>query len=260
MRWQYMEAVRSGIATALWPLQKTVLAPLTWSAAFYEELEHWMQLKNMHRAYENLHAEKMQAGLMQIRQDYLDLENQRLRTLLQMHQNGGQKSTAAEILYAVRDPFFRRIVINKGSQQGIEAGEAVLDQHGLIGQVTRVFPLSSEVTLVTDKDQTVPVQIVRNGLRAVSFGTANGHLELRFLSANADIQVGDVLVTSGLDDIYWAGIPLAHISKIERQTSSSFVQVICTPIGGVEKNSQVLVLRKARGESNQLQTSEAITP
>ena len=137
--------------------------------------------------------------------------------------------------YGARDPFSHKVFIDKGSQEGIAAGEAVVDDRGVIGQVTRVFPLQSEVTLISDKDQPVPVQVVRNGLRAVVFGAGEGLLELRFLSANADVQNGDVLVTSGLDGVFLPGLPVAKVVRVERDNVYAFARVLCQPAGGVDQ-------------------------
>ena len=131
----------------------------------------------------------------------------------------------AEILYAARDPFSRKVVIDKGSQSGIQPGEPVIDDVGVIGQVTRVYLLMSEVTLLTDKDQAIPVQVLRNGLRAVAYGGAEGGmLDLRFMAANADIKNGDVLVTSGIDGTYPPGLPVATVARIERDAAYAFAQ------------------------------------
>jgi rod shape-determining protein MreC len=112
----------------------------------------------------------------------------------------------------------------------------------VIGQVTRAFPMLSEITLITDKDQAVPVQIVRNGLRSVIFGAGAGGLELHFLAANADVQIGDVLVTSGLDGVYLPGLPVAKVVRVDRDTTYAFARILCQPIAGVERHDQVLVL------------------
>jgi len=113
---------------------------------------------------------------------------------------------------------------------------------GVVGQVTRVFPFSAEVTLITDKDQAVPVQIVRNGMRSVAFGLGNGQLELKYMPANADVQPGDVLVTSGLDGIYLPGFPVARVINVERDSAYSFARIYCAPIAAVENFGEVMVL------------------
>jgi rod shape-determining protein MreC len=172
-------------------------------------------------------------------------ENQHLRQLLEMRERAEQTSTAAEILYAGRDPFSRKVIIDKGSSQDIEEGAAVVDDTGLIGQVTRVFPWTSEVALITDREQVVPVQIVRNGVRAIVFGIGfDGALDLRYMPVNTDVENGDVLVTSGIDGVYPAGLPVAIVSNIERNAAYPFAKITCTPAAGVNRNRQVLVMAR----------------
>ena len=152
------------------------------------------------------------------------------------------KSVIAEILYTAKDPFSRKVILDKGAQAGIEAGQAVVDDAGVIGQITRVFPMQSELTLLTDKDQAIPVTIVRSGLRAVLFGSGNGLMELRYLATNADVQPGDKVVTSGLDGVFLAGLPVATVAKVERDQAQTFARIPCLPAAGVEQFSHVLVL------------------
>jgi rod shape-determining protein MreC len=118
----------------------------------------------------------------------------------------------------------------------------VVDDAGVIGQVTRVFPFVSEITLITDKDQAIPVQILRTGQRSVVFGLGDGRLELRFLPTNADVQNGDLLMTSGLDGVFPRGLPVAEVSHIERDISYTFARVYCLPLAGVENFGEVMVL------------------
>jgi rod shape-determining protein MreC len=149
----------------------------------------------------------------------------------------------AEILRIPRDPFNRKVILDKGSQSGIQPGQVVVDDVGVVGQITRNYPWLSEVTLITDKDHSVPVQVVRNGLRSVVSGTGkDGTLELRYLAMNTDIQEGDMLVTSGIDGVYPPGLPVAVVSKIERNPTYVFAQVTCTPAAGVGYHRQLLIL------------------
>jgi rod shape-determining protein MreC len=162
---------------------------------------------------------------------------------MEARERSARKSTLAEILYAGRDPFARRVVVDRGAVHGVSAGLAVIDDTGVVGQVTRVHPMLSEITLITDKNQAIPVQVVRNGLRAVAFGSGDGEtLDLRFMAANADIQNGDVLVTSGIDGTYPEGLPVAKVSRIERDNSYQFAKISCTPSAGTGRNRHVLVL------------------
>src|SRR6202022_4227599 len=142
-----------------------------------------------------------------------------------------------------RDPFTQKVVIGKGAQQGIQNGAPVVNEDGVIGQVTRVFPLQSEVTLLSDKDQAVPVQIVRTGLRSVIYGTPKGDtLDLRFVPISADVQTGDELVPSGRDGIYPPGLPVAKVVRVDKQADTAFARVICQPVAAVRGARQLLVL------------------
>jgi rod shape-determining protein MreC len=119
----------------------------------------------------------------------------------------------------------------------------VMDDAGIVGQITRVYPWLSEVTLITEKDHVVPVQVLRNGLRTIIFGAGDtSQLVLRYMPISSDIQEGDVLVTSGIDGIYPAGIPVAKVTKIERDAAYPFARITCLPIGGVDKHRLLLIL------------------
>ncbi|MBY0556140.1 MAG: rod shape-determining protein MreC, partial [Burkholderiaceae bacterium] len=170
-------------------------------------------------------------------------ENNQLRRLIDAREHLPVKSMLAEILYDARDVNSRKIILDRGTQQGLVLGLPVIDNQGVVGQVTRVFPFTSEVTLLTDKEQAIPVQLLRNGLRSVAYGRGKaGMLELRFTAPNADIQVGDIVVTSGLDGIYPAGLAVARVTQVENSAAGSFGGVICQPLGGISNNTQLLVL------------------
>ncbi|HEX7954702.1 MAG TPA: rod shape-determining protein MreC, partial [Burkholderiales bacterium] len=190
------------------------------------------------------HENFLHAGQLQSQQSLI-AENQHLRQLLDLRERTEQTSTVAEILYVGRDPFTRKVIIDKGSSQGIEEGAAVVDDSGLIGQVTRTFPWTAEISLISDREQVVPAQVVRNGLRAVVFGVGyDGALDLRFMPVNADVENGDVLVTSGIDGVYPAGLPVAIVSNIERNAAYPFAKITCTPAAGTNRNRQVMVLSR----------------
>ena len=154
------------------------------------------------------------------------------------------QAAPAEVLYLGRDPYAQKLFINRGSVQNVQPGSPVIDDVGVIGQVTRVHPLVSEVNLLTNPDQAVPVQVVRNGLRAVAFGARGqpGMLELRYVGANAEIQNGDRLVTSGIDGTYPAGLQVATVVKVETDAEQSFARVLCRPTAGVDRGRNVLIL------------------
>ena len=173
----------------------------------------------------------------------LRAENSNLRSLLAAREPLTSRSLVASIAYVGRDAFSRKVIIDKGSQAGILAGHPVIDSGGVIGQVTRVHPLLAEVTLIIDKDQATPVRVLRNGLRGVAFGTGDGAtIELRYMAMNAEIAVGDTLVTSGIDSVFPAGLPVATVSRIDRDATMQFARVVCTPTGEPGSNREVLVV------------------
>ena len=238
-RFQTLEIVRRGVSLFTHPIQQVAHAPIVLldsaSAYFFGMTRFEDENTRLKRA-------QLDSAQTLLRTRQLEAENDRLRKLLEVkgrQQVGGQ---VTQILYAARDPFSRRVVVDKGQQNKIIAGQPVIDDRGVIGQVTRVFPFVSEITLITDKDQAVPVQIVRNGLRSVVFGLGDGRLELRFMPANADVQDGDLLVTSGLDGVFLPGLPVARVVHIERDTSYSFARIQCVPVAGVENFGEVMVL------------------
>jgi len=147
------------------------------------------------------------------------------------------------MLYDTRDPFTRKIVLNRGSQHGVALGQPVIDDTGVVGQVTRLYPFTSEVTLLTDRDQAISVQVVRSGVRSVAYGRGqSGVLELRFIATNADIKKGDTLVTSGLDGVYPAGLAVASVLSVEHKSADAFARIVCQPAAGIDRHQQFLIL------------------
>ena len=232
------ESLRTGLAVVIYPLQRAAGAPIEWIGSI---ADYFTSLSATQRENEALRTRVLQNARDVLTLEALAAENAQLRRLLEARERITSGATLAEILYAGRDPFSRRIVIDKGSQQGLSNGQPVIDETGVIGQVTRVFPMLSEVTLITDKDQAIPLQVVRNGLRALAYGDGAA-LDLRFVAANADIQNGDVLVTSGIDGIYPAGLPVAKVARVERDAAYAFARIQCVPIAGTDRNRQVLVI------------------
>lgn len=239
-RYRYAEPLRAGLALMAYPIQRAVLLPVQMFAAMTEFFSSQAQ---MQRENDALRVRQLQAAKDTMTLEALAAENAHLRRLLEARQHHSRKSNFAEILYAGRDPFSRRVVIDKGTKNGIEAGFPVVDEVGVIGQVTRVYPLLAEVTLITDKDHAIPVQVVRNGNRGVAYGSGDGTtLDLRFMAANVDIQNGDLLVTSGIDGVYPRGIPVAKVARIERDAAYAFAKISCLPAAGTDRHRQVLVL------------------
>jgi rod shape-determining protein MreC len=241
-RFHYMEGLRKAIGVVLYPLQRIVDVPAEVASGIgsFFVSQSYLQRENERLVRENF----LNAGLLQTQQELI-AENRHLRQLLDMKERVGPTSAAAEILYFGRDPFSRKVIIDRGSSNKVEEGAAVVDDTGLIGQVSRAFPWTAEIALITDREQAVPVQVVRNGLRAAVFGTGyDGALDLRFMPVNADIEHGDVLVTSGIDGVYPAGLPVAVVASIERNAAYPFARITCTPAAGVNRHRQVLVLAR----------------
>lgn len=239
-RFNYLTVLRQVTAVIVYPLQRLAAAPSAIGGRISDFFVTHGALRNDNRQLTEKNLE-LARETQQTRA--LQLENAHLRGLLTARERVTALSTAAEILYAARDPFARKVMIDQGIQRGIEPGRPVVDRIGVIGQVTRVYPWLSEVTLITDKGHLVPVMNVRTGLRAVLAGTGDdGRLELRFIPLAADFQNGDQLVTSGIDGIYPPGLPVAEVTHVERNTAYLFANITCRPVAGVNTHAQVLVL------------------
>lgn len=239
LRFRSLDLLRQSVALFVDPVQRIAQTPgsLVDHASIYLQGLQALQQENQTLKHAQLGTAPDLQRLVQ-----LEAENERLRKLLAVKEREKAHGQVAQILYTARDPFSRKVIVDKGQQSGIGAGQPAIDEAGVVGQVTRVFPFSAEITLITDKDQVVPVQIVRTGQRSVIFGLGNGQLELRYLPANADIEVGDLLVTSGLDGIYLPGFPVAKVVNIERDSAYSFARIFCVPMAGVENFGEIMVL------------------
>jgi rod shape-determining protein MreC len=227
----------------LYPVQWLALKPVMWgqNAGEYFESLHTAQ------AVEEAARKKLALQSQRANQvEQLQVENARLRKLLALRDQITTPAQAAEVLYDAADPYTRKVIIDRGMVQGVEAGSPVIDESGVLGQVTRVHPLVSEVTLVTDRDHAIPVLNTRTGARSVAYGdpvSYGGVLELRFMAGNADVQVGDMLSTSGVDAVYPPGLPVARIEKIERRADSGFARIYCSPRALVQGARHVMVLK-----------------
>ncbi len=241
-RFDALRTVRAVIGTALYPVQRGVLAPTRWlgGAAGY-----LTALDRLEKENEALTLEKNRLAETALRAAALEAENEHLRKLAGLRERLHSKSVAAQILYDARDPFSRKVIVDRGTQDGVERGQPVMDDLGVVGQVTRAFPLSSEVTLLTDREQAIAVQNVRTGFRGVAYGgggAASGQMDLRFVPSNADVKKDDLLVTSGLDGVFPDGLPVAKVASVERNAAFQFARILLTPMGGTERNRHVLIL------------------
>lgn len=239
-RFKTLEIVRGVLGAGLYPLQRAALVPRD---IFMGAADLAVTSATLRGENDALRKKNLQLSLQANSAAELNAENAHLRSLLQLSQRMTTQSTPAEIQYDTRDPFTQKVVIGRGTQQGIQDGSPVVNEDGVIGQVTRVFPLQAEVTLLTDKDQAVPVEVVRTGLRSVIYGTPKGDtLDLRFVPISADVQAGDELVTSGLGGVYPPGLPVAKVVRVDKQADTAFARVVCLPVAPVRGARQLLVL------------------
>lgn len=239
-RYQYLESTRQVLAVMIYPFQRLTALPgeVVGSISVYFETQNQLLESNAQlRKQHDLDA----AQLTQL--SAIQAENAQLRTLQELEQRVDYPMLMAEIVYVERDIFKRKLFVNKGSQAKVLPGQVVVDDTGVVGQVTRVYPWISEVTLVTDKDHAVPIMVLRNGLRAVVFGSGDiSEMSLRYMPVSADLVEGDVLVTSGIDGIYPPSLPVAKILKIERDPAYPFSRITCVPLAGVDRHRALLIV------------------
>ena len=239
---QFTKPIRAGLSTIIMPVQWLVLQPGQLASSVGDYFE------NLEQAQKNLQAAQLKSLQQSARSQQVEqllIENQNLRQLLELKTTVATPSQVAEVLFDVPDPYNQRIVIDKGQTKEVVLGSPVIDAGGVVGQVTRVYPLSAEVTLLTDRDQSIPVMNSRTGARNISSGSLLAgvpHIELKFVPASADVKEGDLLTTSGIDGVYPAGLQVGRISHIERRVDISFARIHATPLAEL-KGRHVLVLQ-----------------
>ena len=240
-RWKMTQPLRGVAATLLQPVQSVLLAPVR----AWEMAGHYVAGVEEARALQARSQQQLAAQAERVtRMVQLERENEALRELLALRPRIEVDTLAAEVLYDARDPYTRKVVIDQGRSQGVTLGSPVIDERGVVGQVTRVYPATAEVTLVTDKDAAVPVVNVRTQHRGVAYGLPQTTgMELRFMAGNADVQAGDELQTSGLDGIYPAGVPVAKVVSVERRADSAFARIVLQPLAQPDSSRHVLLLQ-----------------
>ena len=239
-KFSYLTPVREALTVALQPLQVVANSPFV----LYNNIgNYFTSQQSLRQEVEVLKKQAIFQGVQLQALASLKDENVHLRTLMEAAKISSQPARLAEIMYTGRDPFTHKVIVNMGEANQVLAGQAVVDASGVVGQVTRVFPYTSEVTLLTDKELSIPIQVERNALRAISFGHGRDNtVNLPYLPANVDIKKGDKLVTSGIDGIYPAGLGVAVVSSVKTNVSSPFAQIVATPIAGIQNHRQVLIL------------------
>jgi rod shape-determining protein MreC len=260
-RFRITQPVRAAVATVLFPVQWLAMRPVL---AVRTVQDYFTSLNT---ALNNEEAARRKLILQSARANQVEQllnENAQLRKLLGLRERLNTPTITAEVLYDAADPYTRKVIIDKGLAQGVEAGSPVIDESGVLGQVTRVHPLISEVTLVTDSEQAIPVLNTRTGNRGIAYGDAgrygSGGLELRYMAANADVQPGDLLTTSGVDGVYPPGIPVAKVAKVERRPDSAFARIVCYPQAQVGGARHVMVLKSLLNQIPPRPAPEDATP
>jgi rod shape-determining protein MreC len=237
-RFRVVEPVRAALAIALVPVQRALAVPVEivqGGAGYLQGLAAAQAAERQAREQLVRQAERAAQA------DQLATENARLRALLDLKPALAVRAQAAEVLYEAADPYSRKVFVDRGQTQAVAIGSPVVDERGVLGQVTRVYALTSEVTLLSDKDAAIPVLNVRTGQRSAAFGGSGG-MELRFTSANADVQIGDLLHTSGIDGVYPPGLPVAKVVSVERRVESGFARIVLEPVAPADAVRHVLLL------------------
>lgn len=245
VRFKLTEPVRQAVGTVLYPVQWLMLQPVEFAshgAGYFQALKAAQDEADAARKKMTVMGQRANQA------EQLALENTRLRELLALRERLTTPAQAAEVIYDTADTYTRRVVIDRGQLGGVELGSPVMDEAGVLGQVTRVFPLVSEVTLLVDRDQAIPVLNVRTGARGVAYGDpvaghGGGGMELRFMPANADVREDDLLTTSGVDGLYPSGLPVARVVRVERRADSAFARIYCMPLAQVQGARHVVVLQ-----------------
>ncbi len=248
-RFQLTDPLRSALATAMLPLQRVLQVPVDLAHAASGYLQGLDAARGSDSALRQRLARQSERAA---RTEQLALENARLRALLELRPALQVATLSAEVMYEAADPYSRKLVIDRGNSHGVMLGAPVINEDGVLGQVTRVHALSAVVTLLLDKDAAIPVLNQRTLQRGAAFGgvDAGGRpgMELRFMAGNADVQAGDLLATSGVDGVYPPGLPVARVLRVERRAESGFARVLLAPSAAVDAVRHVLVLQPMQAQ------------
>ena len=241
-RFHVTQPLRASVAALLYPLQRSLLVPVEALSGGRDYMGGLSQALSSEQA---ARSELARLSERAQRTDQLAQENARLRALLELRPTLAVRSQAAELLYEAADPYSRKVIVDRGLTHNIVPGSPVINEQGVLGQVTRVFLQSAEVTLLTDRDAAIPVLNSRTGVRSAAFGGAGrgpGLLEMRFMAGNADVQAGDLLTTSGVDGVYPPGLRVARVAKVDRKADSGFARIVLAPEALPDGVRHVLVL------------------
>lgn len=239
-RFQALAFVRLGVSVVLTPIEQTLLLPgkllQRLNIHFSDQQRLVAENAALNTKVMDLTAGHQQAQLIRAERTYF-------ASLSDANKRFSDRGLIAEIIRDARNPYVRKVIIDKGSSQGLRPGLVVIDGGGVVGQLTAVGVLTSEVTLSTEKNQSVPVIALRGGLRAIAVGNGrDGTIDIPFIPVAADIQAGDVLVTSGIDGTYPAGLSVATVTSVDRNPAFQFARITATPVSGIDRQRFVKVL------------------
>lgn len=239
-REQHLVRVRGALSVVVYPVRVAVDLPFkTWSSL----RDTFAERNALIAENQQFRRERLETEFRLQRLAALEMENARLRELLDSQARVGSRALVAEILAVDLDPYRQRFDLNRGLVDGVYVGQALIDAQGVVGQVVRVGPLSSEAVLITDADHAVPVSVNRNGVRTIAVGTGDsGRLRLPYLTNNADIEVGDLLVSSGLGGVFPAGYPVARVTEVRRQADQAFAEILAEPASALDRDREVLLV------------------
>ena len=245
---RYLEPLRQSLSVALYPFQRVVMLPRD-AVVLVQDYTNAAAL--LREESEALQRQRIELAQVIANAGQLTTENAQLRRLMGVVEGKPTHPTVVvQVLYEPATPYRRRLVFNKGSRDGIEPGMPIIDEGGLVGQVIRVTPFTSEAALLTDEQLAVPVQILRNGLRLIAFGSpGNGKVEVRYFSSDADIRQSDVLVTSGIGGAFPSGIAVGTVESVERDSSSGFAKAVAQPTSHPERYRHFLILKVPSAQS-----------
>lgn len=234
------DSLRSPLATVAYPIQRLVSAP---TRTLHDLIEDNQRQTSLQDENQTLRQEILLLQGRQLQFEALERENIRLRGLLESSFKVGDQVLIAEPLSISLNPFEQMVSINKGSRFGVFRGQAVVDAHGIVGQVLRVTPYSADVVMITDPDHALPVQVNRTGLRTIATGTGStDRLDLPYLPVNADVKEGDLLVSSGLGGVFPSGYPVAKISRINPEGGNSAGKISAIPLATLDRNHELLLV------------------
>lgn len=247
-RGQHLEKIRAGLSVLFYPIQIAAALPARAGAAVMDFIggDHALREK-----YQRLNDERPLLLAKLEKFEALEEENNHLRSLLGSAERIAERAVVAELIEVSQEPFTRKIVLAKGSSDKVYVGQPIIDSYGIMGQITQVGILQSQATLITDPDHAIPVQVSRNGLRAIVFGTGERDgLSVRYLTSSADIKVGDTLISSGMGGTFPFGYPVAIVSHIVNDPNESFLDISARPVAHLGHNKEVLLIWPTRTAQN----------